>query len=126
MKIKLSSIYVEDQAKALTFYTEILGFIKKTDIPMGQYRWLTVVAQEGQDIELVFEPNVHVAAKTYQQAIYKDGIPITAFEVDDIDKEYRRLKELGVKFSMPPTKTDSATLAIFDDTCGNLIQLYQL
>ncbi|MHC4943380.1 MAG: VOC family protein [Planctomycetota bacterium] len=126
MKIKFSSVFVDDQDKALQFYTEVLGFIKKTDIPTGEFRWLTVVSHEGSDdIELVLEPNVNPAARTYQEAIYKTGIPSTAFEVDDIRKEYERLKKLGVKFTTEPTKTEGPMVAVFDDSCGNLIQLYQ-
>lgn len=126
MKIKLSSIVVDEQDKALKFYTDILGFVKKTDFPVGEFRWLTVVSPQGpEDIELVLEPNAHPAAKTYQEAIYKDGIPATAFAVEDIQQEYERLKKLGVRFTMEPTKTGGPTIAVFDDTCGNLIQLYQ-
>ena len=127
MKIKLSSVFVEDQAKALEFYTEVLGFVKKTDIPVGEFRWLTVVSSEGpDDIELLLEPNDNPAASTYQKAIYEQGIPITAFSTDDIQEEYHRLKELGVAFTLEPTDSGETTIALFDDTCGNLIQLYQL
>ena len=127
MKIKLNSVFVDNQDKALKFYTEVLGFVKKNDIPIGEYKWLTVVSPEGpDDIELVLEPNGNPAAKTYQEAIFKQGIPCTAFAVDDIQKEYERLKELGVVFTMEPTKMGPVTLAKFDDTCGNLIQLYQV
>jgi catechol 2,3-dioxygenase-like lactoylglutathione lyase family enzyme len=125
LKISLTSIYVEDQEKALTFYTEKLGFIKKTEIPIGDYKWLTVVSPEGGDVELVLEPNQHSAASTYQKAIYNDGIPITAFEVEDIDKEYSRLLSLNVTFKQEPLNTGAVKIAVFDDTCGNLIQIYQ-
>ena len=126
MKINLSSVYVNDQDKALVFYTEILGFVKKTELPVGEFRWLTVVSPEGSDeIELVLEPDAHPAAKAYQEAIFADGIPATAFAVDDIEAEYERLKKQGVVFRMEPTKTDGPTIAMFDDTCGNYIQLYQ-
>jgi len=126
MKIKLSSVFVENQAKALKFYTDILGFVKKTDLPVGKFRWLTVVSPDGPaEIELVLEPNENPAARTYQKAIYDQGIPATAFFVDDIQKEYERLKTLGVIFTMEPTETGSVTVAIFDDTCGNLIQIVQ-
>ena len=126
MRITLSSVYVDDQDKALKFYTEVLSFIKKTDLPAGEFRWLTVVSPEGpDDIELVLEPNDNPAAKAYQKAVFEAGIPSTAFAVDNIQAEYERMKELGVVFSMEPTKTQGPTIAIFDDTCGNLIQLYQ-
>jgi predicted enzyme related to lactoylglutathione lyase len=127
MKIKLSSVFVEDQAKALTFYTEVLGFVKKADLPVGDFRWLTVVSSERpDDMELLLEPNDNPAASTYQKAIYEQGIPITAFSTDDIQEEYHRLKKLGVEFTLEPTITDETTIAVFDDTCGNLIQLFQL
>lgn len=127
MKIKLSSVFVDDQDKALKFYTEVLGFVKKTDIPVGGARWLTVVSPEGpDDIELVLEPNGNPAAKTFQKAIFEQGIPLTAFVVEDIQKEYQRMEKLGVVFIMKPTKTGDVTVAVFDDTCGNLIQLYQV
>jgi catechol 2,3-dioxygenase-like lactoylglutathione lyase family enzyme len=126
MKIKLSSVMVDNQDKALKFYTEVLGFVKKQDIPVGEYKWLTVVSPEGpDDIELVLEPNGNPAARTFQDAIFRQGIPLTAFAVDDIHKEYERMKNLGVKFRTEPTKSGPVTLAVFEDTCGNLIQLYQ-
>ena len=126
MKIKLSSVMVDNQDKALKFYTEVLGFVKKQDIPVGEYKWLTVVSPEGpDDIELVLEPNGNPAARTFQEAIFRQGIPLTAFAVDDIHKEYERMKNLGVKFRTEPTKSGPVTLAVFEDTCGNLIQLYQ-
>ena len=127
MKIKLSSVLVDDQAKALEFYTKVLGFVKKTDIPAGEARWLTVVSPDGpDDIELVLEPNAHPAARAFQAALLKDGIPLTAFAVDDIQKEHERLKGLGVVFRMEPTQMGPVTVAMFEDTCGNLIQLYQV
>lgn len=129
MKIKLSSVFVEDQDKALKFYTEVLGFVKKNDFPVGKAKWLTVVSPEGpDDIELVLEPNGNPAAKTYQKALFEQGIPITAFAVEDIHKEYERMEKLGVAFTMKPTKAGegTVTIAMFDDTCGNLIQLYQV
>ena len=126
MKIKLSSVYVEDQDKALDFYTNVLGFEKKTEIPMGEAKWLTVFSPEGhEDVELVLEPNSLPVAKDYQKALFEQGIPSAAFEVDDIAKEHATLSMLGVQFKMEPTKMGDATLAIFDDTCGNLIQIYQ-
>jgi catechol 2,3-dioxygenase-like lactoylglutathione lyase family enzyme len=126
MKIKLNSIPVDNQAKALKFYTEVLGFKKHKEIPVGEFWWLTVVSPDGPpDVELVLEPNANPAAKTYQEALLKQGIPITAFEVDDIRGEHERLKNLGVQFTMGPTPAGPVTIAIFADTCGNLIQLYQ-
>ena len=127
MKIKLTSIFVNDQNKAFDFYTKILGFAKKADVSAGKYRWLTVVSQvEPNGSQLVLEPNDNPASRSYQEAIYKQGIPATMFFVDDIQKEYRRLKGLGVKFTMEPTKTPGSTIARLDDTCGNLIQINQL
>jgi catechol 2,3-dioxygenase-like lactoylglutathione lyase family enzyme len=127
MKIQLSSVLVDDQDKALRFYTEVLGFVKKWDIPLGEARWLTVVSPDGPaDIELVLEPNSNPAARTYQKALFEQGIPLTAFAVEDIQKEYAELKKLGVEFSMEPTNMGMTTLAVFEDTCGNLIQIYQV
>lgn len=127
MRIKLTSILVADQAEALRFYTEVLGFAKKEDQPVGEYRWLTVVSPDGpQDLELVLEPNAHPAAKTFQRALYEDGIPLTAFASDDIHAEYERLKERGVVFRSEPRAMGTATVAMFEDTCGNLIQMYQV
>jgi predicted enzyme related to lactoylglutathione lyase len=126
MKIKLSSVFVDDQDKALKFYTEVLGFVKKTDIPVGQYKWLTVVSPEEPDgTELLLEPSDNPATKTFKKAIFEQGIPLTAFAVEDVQKEYERLKKLGVRFTMEPTKTGPTTVAVFDDTCGNFIQIYQ-
>lgn len=126
MKIKLNSIFVENQDRALDFYTRVLGFRKSKDIPMGEFRWLTLISPEGHaDVELVLEPNANPAAKTYQESLFQQGIPVTAFEVDDIDAETKRLKKAGVKFTMDPTSVGSVTIAIFADTCGNLIQIYQ-
>src|SRR5262249_1866778 len=126
LRIKLSSIFVDDQSKALAFYTGVLGFQKSKDVPVGEFRWLTVVSPEGPaGVELVLEPNANPAAKTFQESILKQGIPITAFEVDDIRKEFDRLKVRGVMFTMEPTLAGPVTIAMFADTCGNLIQLYQ-
>lgn len=126
MKIKLSSVFVDDQDEALRFYTEVLGFVKKTDMPVGEARWLTVVSPEGpNDLELLLEPNDNPAAKAFQKAIHDQRIPLTAFAVDDIQKEYEQLKKLGVVFTQDPAKTSTATVAVFDDTCGNLIMIYQ-
>jgi catechol 2,3-dioxygenase-like lactoylglutathione lyase family enzyme len=127
MRIKLTSIMVDDQDKALKFYTEILGFQKKVEIPAGEYRWLTVVSpDEPNGTELVLEPNANPASKVYQKALFDQGIPLTALEVDDAQTEYERLQKLGVVFSMKPTKMGPATIAIFEDTCGNRIQIYQI
>jgi predicted enzyme related to lactoylglutathione lyase len=126
MRIKLNSIFVEDQDKALAFYTEVLGFKKSKEIPMGEFKWLTVVSPDGDsDVELVFEPNANPVAKTYQEGLFKQGIPITAFEVDDIHADAKRLKKKGVRFTMDPTDAGSVKIAIFSDTCGNLIQIYE-
>jgi len=126
MKIKLTSIIVDDQDKALKFYTEVLGFVKSKEIPVGEFKWLTVVSPEGHpDVELSLEPNVNPAARTFQEALFKQGIPLTAFEVTDIQEEFQRLKGHGVVFSRQPVKTGPVIVAIFSDTCGNLIQIYQ-
>ena len=127
MKIELSSVLVDNQENALRFYTDILGFVKKTDFPVGKFRWLTVISPEQEGcVELLLEPNENSAAKTFQKAIFDQGIPYTAFAVDDIQHEYDRLRKRGVTFPTKPTSNPtSPTLAIFDDTCGNLIQIYQ-
>ncbi|MCG7344932.1 VOC family protein [Sporosarcina sp. ACRSL] len=126
MKIIVTSLFVDDQDKALAFYSETLGFVKKHDVPAGEFRWITLVSPEAQDsTELLLEPNNHPAAKEYQERIYSDGIPATMFGVEDVQKEYERLQEKGVKFTMEPTKMGDITLAVFDDTCGNLIQIAQ-
>ena len=126
MRIRLTSIMVDQQDKALRFYTEVLGFRKKHDIPVGEYRWITVVAPEGpDDLELALEPNANPAAKAFQGAMFDQGIPLAAFEVADIDAECARLKSHGVAFVREPTRAGPVTIAVFSDTCGNLIQLYQ-
>lgn len=126
MKIALTSVLVDDQAKALKFYTEVLGFVKKNDMPAGEYRWLTVVSPEGSaDVELLLEPNAHPAAKTFQKAIFNDGIPATSFASANVQAEYERLTQRGVVFRTPPTQMGPVTVAVFEDTCGNLIQLHQ-
>lgn len=126
MKIKLTSVMVDNQDQALKFYTEILGFIKKNDIPMGEARWLTVVSPEGPyDIELLLEPMGFPPAKTYQKALFEAGIPAASFFVEAIQKEYERMKKLGVMFRSAPTPMGPVTIAVFEDTCGNLIQLCQ-
>ena len=127
MRIAYANVFVDDQAKALKFYTEVLGFVKKTDVPAGEYRWLTVVSAEGPaDIELLLEPNEHPAARTYQKAHYGEGIPATMFKVADCQKEYERLVKLGVRFTMTPMRMGPSINAVFDDTCGNLISIAQL
>jgi catechol 2,3-dioxygenase-like lactoylglutathione lyase family enzyme len=124
MRIYVTSVFVDDQAKALTFYTETLGFVKKNDIPLGEASWLTVVSPDDPDgTELLLEPDGHPAAKPFKAALVADGIPLTSFAVDDVDAEYERLRALGVKFTQPPTAMGPTTTAVFDDTCGNLIQI---
>jgi catechol 2,3-dioxygenase-like lactoylglutathione lyase family enzyme len=125
MRIKVYSIFVDDQTKALRFYTDVLGFVKAREIPVGEYRWLTVRSADGNDTELSLEPNANPAARTYQQALLAQGIPATAFEVDDLKAEFERLQRRGVEFTVPPTPAGPVTIAILNDTCGNLIQLYQ-
>lgn len=126
MRIKLTSIMVEDQDRALKFYTEVLGFQKKMEIPMGPYRWLTVISPEGpNDLELSLEPNVNPAAKTFQQAMFQQGIPLAAFEVADMANEAARLKSLGVAFVNEPAQAGPVIVATISDTVGNLLQLYQ-
>jgi catechol 2,3-dioxygenase-like lactoylglutathione lyase family enzyme len=124
MNIVVTSVYVADQAKALKFYTDILGFVKKTDIPLGPARWLTVVSPEQPDgVELLLEPDAHPAARSFKRALVRDGIPFTSFAVEDVAAEHRRLSEAGVRFTQPPTAMGPVTTAVFDDTCGNLIQI---
>ena len=126
MKIIITSIFVQDQEKALEFYTNILGFVKKHDVPSGAHRWITLVSPgEENGTELLLEPNEHPAANEYQQKLFADGIPVTMFGVADIHKEYERLVEEGVRFTMKPTKMGDITIAVFDDTCGNLIQIIE-
>lgn len=126
MRIKLQSLMVDDQSKALAFYAEVLGFKVKHDIPAGGARWITVVSPEGpDDLELVLEPNENPAARKFQEAMFAQGIPLAAFEVDDIEAEYERLTARDVAFTVKPTSMGPVTIAIFADTCGNLIQLYQ-
>ena len=125
MRIKLTSIFVDDQQKALDFYTDILGFRKKQDIPVGKFRWLSVESQDGEGAELSLEPNANPIAKTFQEGLFEQGIPITAFEVDDLDAEFRRLSDRGVAFTTEPTDAGDVRLAVFADTCGNLVQIYQ-
>ena len=124
MRINLASVLVDDQDKALRFYTEVLGFVKKTEIPLGEHRWLTVVSPEAPDgVELVLEPDEHPAAGPFKAALVADGIPFTSFAVDDVQAEFDRLKGLGVTFTQEPAAMGPVTTAVFDDTCGNLIQI---
>jgi catechol 2,3-dioxygenase-like lactoylglutathione lyase family enzyme len=126
MKINLTSVMVEDQEKALKFYTDVLGFLKKTEVPLGKFKWLTVVSPEGPgDIELLLEPMEFPPARVFQKALFDAGIPLTAFAVDDLKSEYERMEKLGVMFKTKPTKMGPVTVAVFDDTCGNLIQLVE-
>ena len=124
MRINVTSVLVDDQAKALAFYTDVLGFVKKTDVPAGDDRWLTVVSPEAPDgVELLLEPDAHPAAKPFKEALVADGMPYTSFAVDDVQAEFDRLTAIGVQFTQPPTEMGPVTTAVFDDTCGNLIQI---
>jgi catechol 2,3-dioxygenase-like lactoylglutathione lyase family enzyme len=124
MKINLTSVLVDDQEKALEFYTDVLGFVKKTDIPLGEHRWLTVVSPEDPDgPELLLEPDEHPAAQPFKAALVADGIPFTSFAVEDVHRDFERLTGLGVRFTQEPTQMGPVTTAVLDDTCGNLIQI---
>jgi catechol 2,3-dioxygenase-like lactoylglutathione lyase family enzyme len=124
MRINVTSVLVDDQDKALRFYTDVLGFVKKTEIPLGEARWLTVVSpEEPEGTELLLEPDAHPAAKPFKQALVADGIPFTSFAVDDVRSEFERLRGLGVRFTQEPVEAGPVTTAVFDDTCGNLIQI---
>ncbi|MFD7547130.1 VOC family protein [Streptomyces sp. NPDC059578] len=126
MRIHLSSVFVDDQDKALRFYTDVLGFVKKVEVPVGADRWLTVVSPEDPDgTQLLLEPDGHPAVKPYKEALVRDGIPATAFAVDDVRAEFDRLRALGVRFTQEPLEAGPVTVAVLDDTCGNLIQLVQ-
>jgi catechol 2,3-dioxygenase-like lactoylglutathione lyase family enzyme len=127
IRINVTSVFVDDQDKALKFYTEKLGFIKKTDIPVGEYKWLTVVSPaEPNGVELLLEPDQNPAAQAYKQSIFEQGIPATSFAVDDIQAEYERMQALGVEFTAPPAAMGPVTIATLNDTCGNLIQIAQM
>ena len=127
MKIKLTSVYVDDQDKALRFYTEALGFVKKADFSQGPYRWLTVASAEEPDgAELQLARNDNPAAKAFQQAMFQQGQPAAMFYTDDVQRDYERMKAAGAEFTMPPTKVTGSTIAMVNDTCGNLIQIAQL
>ncbi len=126
MRIYVTSVFVDDQTKALDFYTRKLGFEKKTDMPAGEYRWLTVVAPDQPNgVELLLEPSAHSAVPSFKQALKRDGIPFTSFEVDNIHQEFNRLQSFGVEFTQNPTPAGEVITAVFDDTCGNLIQIIQ-
>lgn len=126
MKIIVTSLFVENQDKALEFYSETLGFVKKHDVPAGEFRWITLVSPDNQDgTELVLEPNDNPAAKDYQKKLVEQGIPATMFGVSDVQNEYERLLKHGVEFTMKPTEMEDITIAVFDDTCGNLIQIIE-
>jgi catechol 2,3-dioxygenase-like lactoylglutathione lyase family enzyme len=126
VRINLASVLVDDQDKALRFYTEVLGFQKKTEIPLGEYRWLTVVATEDPNgVELLLEPDNHPAVRPFKEALVADWIPFMSFAVKDIQKEFMRMRDLGVRFTQEPAEMGPVTTAVFDDTCGNLIQLAQ-
>jgi predicted enzyme related to lactoylglutathione lyase len=120
-------VYVDDQEKALRFYTEVLGFLKKADFPVGEARWLTVVSPEDPDgTQLLLEPSDNTAAQVFKKALFEQDIPLTAFAVQDVQEAYERMKAMGVEFHMTPTQTEGPIMAVFDDTCGNLIQIFQL
>jgi catechol 2,3-dioxygenase-like lactoylglutathione lyase family enzyme len=124
MKITVTSVLVDDQAKALAFYTDLLGFVKKEDVPLGEHRWLTVVSPESPDgPELLLEPSDHPAVRPFKDALVADGIPFTSFSVDDVRAEFERLSAAGVRFTQEPAEMGPVTTAVLDDTCGNLIQI---
>jgi catechol 2,3-dioxygenase-like lactoylglutathione lyase family enzyme len=126
IRIGLTSVLVDDQERALKFYTDVLGFVRKEDVPIGQHRWLTVVSRREPDgVELVLEPDQHPAVRPFKEALVTDGIPFTSFMVEDVHAEHGRLRALGVRFTQPPIKMGRVTIAVLDDTCGNLIQLLQ-
>jgi len=125
LELKLTSVMVEDQTKALAFYTEVLGFQKQTDIPVGEYRWITVAAAGRDDLQLALEPNENPAAKAFQQAMFAQGVPLASFQSTDLDADYARLTGKGVAFTRPPTLAGPVKIAVFSDTVGNLIQLHQ-
>ena len=124
MRINLASVLVDDQEKALRFYTDVLGFKKKTEVPLGEHKWLTVTSAEDPDgVELLLEPDTHPAVRPFKEALVADGIPFTSFAVDDVHAEFDRLRQLGVRFTQEPAEMGPVTTAVFDDTCGNLIQI---
>lgn len=126
MNIIVTSLFVDNQDKALKFYTDVLGFVKKHDVPAGNFRWITVVSKDDENgTELVLEPNDNIAAQDYQNSLMQQGIPATMFGVDNVDEEYKRLEALGVEFTMKPKAAGDMKIAVFNDTCGNLIQLME-
>jgi predicted enzyme related to lactoylglutathione lyase len=125
LQIKLTSVMVADQAKALAFYTDVLGFVKRMDFPAGEYRWITVAATDRDDLQLALEPNANPAAKAFQDAMFAQGIPLASFESTDLEADYARLMKAGVAFTRPPTDAGAVKIAVFSDTVGNLIQLHQ-
>ena len=125
MKLTASQIFVDDQQKALDFYTQILGFKKKEDIPLGTHRWLTIISSEDPNVEILLEPSDHQAVKPFKKALVKDNIPYKSFTVENLQEKYKQLLEKKVKFTTPPTDTGTVILAVFDDTCGNLIQIIE-
>lgn len=127
MRIYVTSVFVDDQAKALKFYCDVLGFALKNDVPVGEHRWLTVVSKKDPEgTELLLEPSEHPAVTPYKEALAKDGIPATSFQVDDLDAEFERLRDLGVEFTQEPMDVGPVRMAVLDDTCGNLIQLVEM
>jgi len=125
LHINLTSIMVDDQSKALAFYTDVLGFVKRMDFPAGEYRWITVAAPDRDDLQLALEPNANPAAKAFQQAMFAQGIPLASFESTDLDADYARLMKAGVAFTKAPTNAGAVKIAVLSDTVGNLIQLHQ-
>jgi glyoxylase I family protein len=125
LQIKLTSVMVNDQTKALAFYTDVLGFAKQMDFPVGPYRWITVSASGRDDLQLALEPNANPAGKAFQDAMFEQKIPVASFETTDLDAEYQRLTKLGVAFTQPPTEAGAVKIAVFSDTVGNLIQIHQ-
>lgn len=125
LQIKLTSVMVDDQAKALAFYTDVLGFEKRMDFPVGEYRWISVSASGREDLQLALEPNANPAAKAFQQAMFEQKIPLASFETTDLDAEYERLTKKGVAFTLPPTNAGTVRIAVLSDTVGNLIQIHQ-
>ncbi|MGE0868361.1 MAG: VOC family protein [Kofleriaceae bacterium] len=125
LHIKLTSVMVDDQSKALAFYTDVLGFVKQMDFPVGAYRWITVAAAGRDDLQLALEPNANPAGKAFQQAMFEQGIPVASFETNDLDGEYARLIKAGVAFTRPPMDAGTVKIAMFSDTVGNLIQIHQ-
>jgi catechol 2,3-dioxygenase-like lactoylglutathione lyase family enzyme len=124
MRITHTAVFVDDQAKALAFYTDVLGFVTRADVPVGEFRWLTVVSPDAPDgPELLLEPAAHPAVTPFRQALVADGVPFTMFSVADVDAEHERLAALGVRFVQPPTDAGNVRIAVLDDTCGNLLQI---